>query len=35
LLGEVSEEEVVLEKVDEVPGASRRLYLKGAASVEA
>jgi hypothetical protein len=31
---EVSEEEVVLEEVGEVPRASRRLHLKGTAGVE-
>jgi hypothetical protein len=34
-LGKISEEEVVLEEVSEVPRASRGLHLKGAAGVEA
>jgi hypothetical protein len=34
-LGEMSEEEVVLEEVSEVPRASRRLHLKGVTGVEA
>jgi hypothetical protein len=34
-LGEESEEEVVLEEVDEVPWVSRRLHLKDVAGIEA
>jgi hypothetical protein len=34
-LGKISEEEVVLEEVSEVPRVSRRLHLKGAPSIEA